>query len=82
MWCISSKAVSASLASLGKPQGFFVCSGRLSDLVGLFSLTKACSISLLYTWLCKPMLKTMQHLHLFQVCCYMIFSYLPACLEV
>lgn len=32
--CISSNAVPSLLASLGKPQGFIVCSGRL---VGLFS---------------------------------------------
>ena len=35
--CIFNNAVFSSLASLGKPQGFLICSGRrLSDLVGLF----------------------------------------------
>lgn len=80
--CFSSNADFSSLVSLGKPQGFFVCLGRLSDLVGLFSLIKACSISLLHTWLSKSKLKTMQHLHLLQVFSYMIFSYLPACLQM
>lgn len=80
--CLSSNAVFSSWAFLGKPQGFFVCSGRLSDPVGLFSLFKSRSISLLHTWVCKLMLKTMQHLHLFQVFSYMIFSCLPACPEM